>query len=219
MSFSPPPPRPLLMLTVPLSESEETAVRELARILEVTPERAVRMVLANMVASVERYGLRLEMTRAGAGRGRAPLRVVRGGLARLAKTSAPLLPPPAPQRTPAVDEVCAVLTASHEDDDDMPDPPPSAGRAIARRTPGAPSTLDELEAELEDRGLSLQTHPGFHAWIAWLYPPDDPSLLCAGEAPSLAVAIRRAFEQWDQGSRDKTSSPPAPPFPSAPQSS
>ena len=35
-------------------------------------------------------------------------------------------------------------------------------------------------------------------WIVWLYPPDDPALLCKGEGATLLVAVLDALASWDR---------------------
>jgi hypothetical protein len=57
--------------------------------------------------------------------------------------------------------------------------------------------LESLGERLGGCGLDMQIHLGFDGWIVWLYPSDDPALLCVGEAATLPVAIRLAFDKWD----------------------
>lgn len=59
-------------------------------------------------------------------------------------------------------------------------------------------TVAELEDTLDERSLTLQAHPGFHAWVVWLYASDDPAIMVTGEAETLAGAIGLALAAWDR---------------------
>ena len=73
-------------------------------------------------------------------------------------------------------------------------------------------TLEELAVVLDERDISLVVHQGQgpvsvanvdklttqRDWIVWLYPPDDPALLCKGEGATLLVAVLDALASWDR---------------------
>jgi len=70
--------------------------------------------------------------------------------------------------------------------------------------------LSELEALLDERGLSFQVHIGEDYWSVWLYAPDDPAALSIGEGETLTKALEAAIEEWDSASSDTPSVlPPA----------
>ena len=72
-------------------------------------------------------------------------------------------------------------------------------------------TLEELAVVLDERDISLVVHQGpvsvanvdklttQRDWIVWLYPPDDPALLCKGEGTDPPrCGDRRAGISWDR---------------------
>lgn len=59
-------------------------------------------------------------------------------------------------------------------------------------------TLAQMQIALDERALSMQVHAGFGLrWIVWLYPPDNPSLLCSAESVSVESAFVEALSKWD----------------------
>jgi len=66
-------------------------------------------------------------------------------------------------------------------------------------------TIEELEAALRERDLSLQIFSTQNACIVvWLYAADDPELgVFPGEGGTLVEAIEEALACWDQKRKPK----------------
>jgi len=59
-------------------------------------------------------------------------------------------------------------------------------------------TLDELDAALAERDLSMQVWPAMPGWCVWLFCSDDPELgIFPGTGDSIEQAVKAALAQWD----------------------